>query len=194
MRYKEFNRNRVLEKCIPLFWKNGFNACAITDIVKTTDVNRYSLYEEFGNKEGILHAALELYRERYADKNLEILNQNGDTITLLRTFYLSFLKHDNPYQEGCFIIHIGTELADTNNKVNAILRKYLDDIKSLFLELLLRNGESKVASNFFVNHLVGLFCTSMSFCLIHPNEERLDHINNGIKIILNKNIAYAKNT
>ncbi|MEB2786856.1 TetR/AcrR family transcriptional regulator [Algoriphagus persicinus] len=194
MRYKEFNRSRVLEKCIPLFWKNGFNACAISDIVKTTDVNRYSLYEEFGNKEGILHAALELYRERYAEKNLEILNHNRDAITLLRTFYLSFLKHDNPYQEGCFIIHIGTELADRDETVKAILRKYLADIRTLFTDMLQRDGESEEASNFFAKHLVGLFCTSMSFCLIHPDEERLDHINNGIKIILNKNIAYAKST
>lgn len=194
MRYKEFNRNRVLEKCIPLFWKNGFNSCTISDIVKTTDVNRYSLYEEFGNKEGILHAAIELYRERYADQNLEIINQNGDAIPLLRTFYLSFLSHDNPYQEGCFIIHIGTELADTDEMVNAILRKYLADIRTLFIGMLQQNGESEKASNFFAKHLVGLFCTSMSFCLIHPNEERMDHINNGIKIILNKNIAYAKST
>ena len=191
MRYKEFNRVRLLEKCIPLFWKNGFNSCAISDIVKITRVNRYSLYEEFGNKEGMLHAALELYRERYAEKNMEILNQNGDTTTLLRTFYLSFLDHDNPYQEGCFIIHIGTELADRDDKVNIILGKYLDDIKSLYMDLLQRNGESKDVSNFFAKHLVGLFCTSVSFCLIHSDEERLDHINNGIKIILNKNIAYA---
>ena len=62
MRYKEFNRNSVLEKCIPLFWKNGFRACAISDIVEETGVNRFSLYEEFENKEGILYAALELYR------------------------------------------------------------------------------------------------------------------------------------
>lgn len=191
MRYKEYNRIRLLEKCIPQFWKNGFNSCAISDIVNATRVNRYSLYEEFGNKEGILHAALELYRERYADKNLEILKQNGDTTALLRTFYLSFLDHDTPYQEGCFIIHIGTELADRDDKVNAILGKYLDDIKVLYIDLLQRNGESKEASNFFAKHLVGLFCTSMSFCLIHSDEERLDHINNGIKIILNKNIAYA---
>lgn len=191
MRYKEFNRNKVLEQCIPLFWKNGFNACAISDIVKVTSVNRYSLYEEFGNKEGILHAALELYRERYANKNLEILNQNEDTTTLLRTFYLSFLNHSNLYQEGCFIIHIGTELADKDDKVNVILGNYLDDIKTSYIDLLQRNGESNEASNFFATHLIGLYCTSMSFCLILSVEERLDHINNGIKIILNKSIICA---
>ena len=67
MRYKEFHKNTVLEKCIPLFWKNGFGACTISDIVRTTGVNRFSLYEEFNNKEGILHNALALYQQRDAD-------------------------------------------------------------------------------------------------------------------------------
>ena len=65
MRYKEFNRNKVLEDCIQLFWEKGFNSCSISDIVERTKVNRYSLYEEFEDKDGILLQTLILYKKRY---------------------------------------------------------------------------------------------------------------------------------
>ncbi|MGK2860568.1 MAG: TetR/AcrR family transcriptional regulator [Chitinophagaceae bacterium] len=45
MHYKEFNRDKVLETCLSLFWNNGFNSCSIYEIVKKTGVNRFSLYE-----------------------------------------------------------------------------------------------------------------------------------------------------
>ena len=70
MRYKEYNVNRVLEKSMALFWQKGFNGCSVNELVKETGVNRFSLYNEFENKEGILYASLELYRERYCDDKL----------------------------------------------------------------------------------------------------------------------------
>ena len=58
MRYKEYNPNSVLEKSIPLFWEHGFGGCAIKEIVEATGVNRFSLYQEFEDKEGILYLSL----------------------------------------------------------------------------------------------------------------------------------------
>ena len=77
MRYKEYNRNAVLEKAIRLFWQKGFNGCSINEIVEVTGVNRFSLYHEFVSKEGILYASLELYRERYSKDKFDLL-KNSD--------------------------------------------------------------------------------------------------------------------
>lgn len=74
MRYKEYNTNNVLEKSIKLFWENGFRGCSINEIVQTTGVNRFSLYHEFENKEGILYASLHLYKKRYCQEKLDLLN------------------------------------------------------------------------------------------------------------------------
>lgn len=189
MRYKEFNRNNVLEKCIPLFWATGFRACAISDIVEETGVNRFSLYEEFDNKEGILYAALELYKERYAQINFDILKKEGNPHEILFQFFNSFLN--GKQQDGCFIMHVGTELADNDEKVKAFLKNYMDELEQLFTQLMDNNSETKLDSAFYARNLVGLFCTSISFCLIHSVEERERHIKNGIQVILNKKLSYA---
>ena len=188
MRYKEYNPNRVLEKAIRLFWKKGFNGCSINEIVEETGVNRFSLYHEFENKEGILYRSLLLYRERYCNENLAILSEDMELESVLTKFYLSFLEKDELIP-GCYFIHIGTELADTDNRVKDQVDEYLGEIENLIARLLLANDFEKTDANYLAGHLTALYCTVMSFCLVHSHQERLDYISNGINVILH---SYAK--
>lgn len=183
MRYKEYNTNQVLEKCTKLFWDNGFKGCAISDIVKETRVNRFSLYHEFENKEGILYASLKLYRERYCDEKFKHLNNKGDLADIIKEFYLSFLTDPNT-NPGCYFIHIGTELADEDERIKTLVDQYLSEIEQLFVTLLQNHSVETERSKYLARHLVGLYCTSMSFCLIHTDEQRDKHIETGINIIL----------
>ena len=186
MRYKEYNPNRVLEKSIELFWKNGFNGCSIKDIVKETGVNRFSLYHEFENKEGILYASLKLYRERYCQENFDLLNDDRSLAHVLKSFYLSFLERPIA-RRGCYFIHIGTELADHDEKIKRLVDEYLSEIGSMLNTLLRRNGIEPHRSELLAKHLIGLYCTSMSFCLIHTLKQRDEHIETGIRVILKDN-------
>jgi|GEM_PF-1726653 len=194
MRYKEFNRNSVLEKCINLFWKNGYRSCSINEIVSNTRVNRFSLYDEFQDKEGILFGALELYNERYINKIFERLNQNKPIRNVLVEFYMSFLSNNNSRPSGCFIIHTATELADNNIKIKKVLDNYLSELEERLESLLQSHPETKSNAKFYAKHLTGLFCTSMCFSVIQSHEERLSLINNGINVILKKNTNYAANS
>lgn len=184
MRYKEYNKNAVLEKAIRLFWRNGFNGCSINDLVEATGVNRFSLYHEFGSKEGILYASLELYRSRYSMPKFDLLNQDkGELQDILMQFYMSFLKEDNT-MTGCYFIHVGTELADTDEQIRKSLNNYLIDIESLLKNVMIKKGLESEHVDRNARHLIGLFCTAMSFCLIHTPEQRWDYVTNGIHIIL----------
>lgn len=183
MRYKEYNVNRVLEKCIHLFWNKGFNGVAISEIVETTGVNRFSLYHEFHNKEGILYHTLDLYRDRYIDDKLAILQSDGDLVNTLKRFYLSFLQ-DSDVFNGCYFIHIGTELADSDERVKDSIDNYLNNINTLIKDLLIRHNYDPDNSDLLARHLLGLYCTTMSFCLIHTPYEREKYTLNGIKLIL----------
>ncbi len=193
MRYKEYNTNKVLEKCIPIFWEKGFRGTSVQEIVDVTGVNRFSLYHEFQNKEGILYNALKLYQVRYGNSKFDILNKPGGLKTILQEFYLSFLQSDDK-NKGCFYIHIGTELADEDAEIKSLIKDYLSSLESKLIQRLTKEEKTKNNPDFYARHLVGLFCTSMSFCLIHSEEQKQHHIANGINIILNKKNNYATST
>jgi len=193
MRYKEFNTNNVLEKCIFLFWEHGFSSCSINDIVKKTHVNRFSLYNEFENKDTILLSALNLYKERYSNKRIAILNQNKPLREVLKEFYFSYLTEDDKHPPGCFIIHISTELADDNEIIKNKLDAYLLEIEEKIGTLLNKYDETKKQRKFSAKHLTGLFCNSMCFCLIQSPKEQRIYIENGLNLILSKTYTNGKN-
>lgn len=168
MRYKEFNPNAVLEKSISLFWQKGFNGGTINDLVKITGVNRFSLYHEFENKAGILYASLALYREKYCEEKFSILESDGDLNQILMRFFMAYLEYEQPVA-GCYFIHTGTELADSDARINSIVNDYLNEIQTSFKVLLISKGCESNA-DLYAKHLLGLYCTAMSFCLIHTPE------------------------
>lgn len=49
-RIKQFNRNDVLQKALPLFWEKGFANTGMQEIEKATGVNKSGLYSELKTK------------------------------------------------------------------------------------------------------------------------------------------------
>lgn len=70
-REKDFDQNEVLQKCILLFSKKGYSATGIRDIVKSTGLNRSSLYATFKGKDELFHSCL----HKAASEELLTLNK-----------------------------------------------------------------------------------------------------------------------
>ena len=50
-RRRNFSREDVLSKAIPVFWKRGFADTKLEDLEEATGVNKSGLYSEFSSKE-----------------------------------------------------------------------------------------------------------------------------------------------
>jgi TetR/AcrR family transcriptional repressor of nem operon len=183
MRPKEFNRNSVLEKCIILFWKEGFTTTGIEKIVEHTGVNRYSLYQEFGNKDGILLASFELYQERNIP--FDLLTSTSLVNDSLFRFYSSFFhpSTESNYPVGCYISTLAMELREKDamkeyfNNFQIILKSKFDD----FLELVpgIDQSDAKTISE----NLTFYYSTSIAMYVIFPIEETEKYLRNNLKII-----------
>ncbi|HEX3847037.1 MAG TPA: TetR/AcrR family transcriptional regulator [Steroidobacteraceae bacterium] len=60
-RPKEFDREEVLRRAIPVFWEKGFAGTSTDDLVDAMGIGRQSLYDTFGDKRGLFLAALRTY-------------------------------------------------------------------------------------------------------------------------------------
>ena len=104
-RTKEYDRRGVLNRAISVFWKKGFEATSMSELVKTTGLNSASLYKEFGNKEGLYETALEEYRERELEPFIRPLidepNMKG-----IEAFLKGVVKNaTNPDFTGCLMMN-----------------------------------------------------------------------------------------
>jgi AcrR family transcriptional regulator len=65
-RPKNFSREGVLEKALPVFWKHGFADASLQELEKATGVNKSGLYSEFSGKEELFLESLRFYLDRLA--------------------------------------------------------------------------------------------------------------------------------
>lgn len=72
-RSKEFDVDEVVEAAVPVFREHGFKGTSAQMLVDAMGIGRQSLYDTFGDKWGIYHAAVKLYSQREADRHIEAL-------------------------------------------------------------------------------------------------------------------------
>ena len=58
---KRYNRDDVLDRAIELFRRNGYSATSTAELVDALEMNRKSMYAEFGSKQELFESALERY-------------------------------------------------------------------------------------------------------------------------------------
>ncbi len=60
---RQFDHDQVVERAMVLFWRGGYGATSIGDLEAATKLRRGSLYNAFGDKQGLFLAALKRYEE-----------------------------------------------------------------------------------------------------------------------------------
>jgi AcrR family transcriptional regulator len=62
-RPRAFDVDEALDRALEVFWRQGYEGTALSDLTAAMGINRPSLYATFGNKEALFHKVL----DRYAD-------------------------------------------------------------------------------------------------------------------------------
>jgi len=128
-----FDRNDVIDKSIDLFWKNGFSASSMQQVVKTTGLKPGSIYHAFGNKEGLFRESL----ESYAQKGLMQIRNVLDTAPSVGEGICMIIEKN--IQEStkkdycsCFLVKTRLELAAKGNELYELVSAKLSEIEALY--------------------------------------------------------------
>lgn len=60
-RNKEYDTQDVLDAATSQFLNKGYKGASVNDLVKATKLNKHSMYQEFGNKEGLFCECIDNY-------------------------------------------------------------------------------------------------------------------------------------
>jgi TetR/AcrR family transcriptional repressor of nem operon len=111
VRVREFDTDAAVQAAMTCFRSTGYEGTSIQDLVDATGVGRGSLYAAFGSKEGIYLAALDRYRETYADPLIELLGTGAPARALIREILVGLV--DEIVRDGtrmaCLIVGAATE-------------------------------------------------------------------------------------
>ena len=88
-RKREFNKEKVLEQAMLLFWQKGYEATSIRDLKKVMGISSSSMYETFGDKRNIFLTALERYCAIELEQISGMLQENSDVKSFIEALFQS---------------------------------------------------------------------------------------------------------
>jgi AcrR family transcriptional regulator len=117
-RPKNFSREEVLEKAMPVFWKHGFADTSLQELERATGVNKSGLYTEFRDKEDLFVECLRHYLESQGKRGLLTKEPLGwkNVETFLKNGPLN-----NGEQQGCFSVNSMREFAILPDEAYAVV-------------------------------------------------------------------------
>jgi AcrR family transcriptional regulator len=120
-RPKTYTREEVLLRATDLFSRKGYEGAHLAELVEVTGLNRFSLYKEFGGKEGLFQAALQTYLATLADLDAT-LRREPLGLANLRAFHAAYLDHKFPH--GCLAVNTIREKHLVPPEVFAMVEKF----------------------------------------------------------------------
>src|ERR1700678_627485 len=132
-RPRNFSREGVLEKALPVFWKHGFADASLQELEKATGVNKSGLYSEFSGKEELFLESLRYYLERLPSLGFLRAEPLGwDNIEQ----FLKLGPRNTEGQKGCFAISSMRELAILPPAAIKIVGRGRPPLKQLIAEII----------------------------------------------------------
>jgi TetR/AcrR family transcriptional repressor of nem operon len=134
-RPKEFDRDEALGRAMQVFWARGYDGTSIEDLVKGTGVGRQSLYDTFGDKQGIYLAALDLFRRTHGKD--PVVRKASPLATLEATFRRMARAAVAGEGERCMMIDAALEIRHSPcEEVERALRENMRNNERIVRELL----------------------------------------------------------
>ena len=133
-RPKNFSREGVLEKALPVFWKYGFADTSLQELEKATGVNKSGLYTEFADKGDLYLESLRHYSRKQQQE--EFLTTKPLGWKNIERF-LKLAPYSLAGQKGCFAINSMNQFAVLPVAAQEIVAKSRAFVK----DLIVRNVE-----------------------------------------------------
>lgn len=158
-RPREFDVASVSEAVARVFWEHGYHATSLDDLCEATGLLRGSLYGVFGDKRGMLLAALDHYAEGAIAKLSERLNPNLPPREALRTALMHHTRIVSTLTgiRGCLITNTALEMLPGDVELSAWIEAIMRRISTLLSATVIRGQTAGVFNTSLNERAVGDF-------------------------------------
>ena len=140
MKKGEESRQRLIECAAELFWKNGYSATGINEILKQTGLPKGSFYFYFKSKDDLASAVTEYYQKILLEQ-FQSSSQENDWESFIEEIfdYLSVRTSGQTFA-GCPYAVMGMETALSKPAVASVFMEGLKKLEQIFQKVLLYSG------------------------------------------------------
>ena len=133
-RSKSYETDEVAERAMRLFWERGYHATSTRDLTEAMGINPYSLYAEFGSKEGLYEHVLEHYDRTVVTGHFGRLESESASLDDIDGLFEYFGGGPEVATStlGCLLCNAAVEVAPSPDVSRATTARYTDRLTAAF--------------------------------------------------------------
>lgn len=119
---------------IKVFSERGYEGASLPDLIEGTGLSRGSLYKAFGDKKGLLLAALDLYMAEGLQATTDILSRPGSVKEAIRQSLLrqARLSTGAAGRLGCLVVGMTTEIGARDEEISKRTSRMFQRMQQLY--------------------------------------------------------------
>jgi TetR/AcrR family transcriptional regulator, transcriptional repressor for nem operon len=162
-RPREFDPAVAIDAAGKLFWDQGYHATSIDDLCQATGLLRGSLYSAFGDKKGMLLAAIDQYGEKNLARLAESLSSREPTQEGLRTALLYYTRAPTVLagRHGCLVTNTALEMLPDDPEIEDRVERIFRRMTALLSAAVIRGQAGELFNPDLDERTVGNFLLCM---------------------------------
>lgn len=160
------SQDDVLKSAMHAFWKRGFEATSMADLVAATGSTRQSIYSDFGNKDGLFRACFSLYRDEVVLPAIAPLNRSDSALEVIPEYFETQIARAEAMGmpgPGCLVGNAMTETAPNDEQIRKLVNAHNQRLAMAFASALperLPEAKRSELAEFLVVAAQGLWAMS----------------------------------
>ncbi len=129
----EFDRPQAVNRALALFWRQGYQATTLADLLQAMGIGRSSFYAAFTDKRTFFIECLDLWAERTLDLIEHARAQRPPVDALQDFFERSFIAARGAKAHwGCMLVNTVLEMAGVDEELAARASHHLGEMQRVF--------------------------------------------------------------
>jgi len=115
----EFDRSAAVNRALALFWRKGYQAASLSELLDVMGISRSSFYATVGDKRSLYVECLDLFGKRTKDILLRARETLPPLEALRRFFEYTATEQPNQRPEwGCMMVNTVLEMAGVDDELS----------------------------------------------------------------------------
>lgn len=179
-RPREFHEDAVLDAAVDCFWRRGYEATSVRDLIDKTGLTGASLYNAFGDKRALFRRAL----QHYVDSSIGERIRRCEALpprAAIHAFFQEVLNRSltDRAHKGCMLVNSALEVAPHDKEFQAIIAGVLTRIEAFFrttIEAGQGDGsiETSLSAENTAHHLLGVLMGVRVLARVRPERALLE--------------------
>ncbi|QXO16312.1 TetR/AcrR family transcriptional regulator [Vibrio ostreae] len=180
-----FDRDQKLTQAMELFWQRGYAHTAISDLIDALQINRFSLYNTFGDKQQLYYEALDKYLQSVSFPALAELQKPQASLSEIEHFLRQFAELQRQRSCGCFMQNALVEHAGEDERVLERGHQLFDHLTEVLTQALANAVASgAVTGNLAPAALASLILTQMQGMRVLGKAKRYQDLEQALETLL----------